>query len=374
MKKEIAKADFILVVLFAGIILSGTCFFGATVISSQISGESREAIKEEYDLGALNPFLDAVYGNTDVKNVIDNVSYRLFREIDDDNVIVGSNGFVFEIKYEGDGYGYLLDYMGETSFTDEELRTVSENIEKRRQAFEKAGKKYILAVIPNSVRVYSDCLPLHFGKPSKKSRLSQLSAAMVGNDSYIDLTDALTEARADGYVYNNTEDSVNAFGAYVIYRAVAERVNDGTVLYGRDELKFYTHLTSGRSVVRRAGVPEIVKNRTVSYTDDYKLTFSVGSSGSDSHVYTKAKYGYLRGVSGKSFIVAVDSDTVYQLMPFFSNTYRYVSYVTSVDGRLLEYSGDAVVEFVSERNLAGLLDMTDIESGNYGATGGYEEN
>lgn len=65
---------------------------------------------------------------------------------------------------------------------------------------------------------------------------------------------------------------------------------------------------------------------------------------------------------------------VYKFMPFFSNTYRYVSYVTSVDGRLLEYSGDAVVEFVSERNLAGLLDMTDIESGNYGATGGYEEN
>lgn len=361
MKKEIVKTDFILVVLFAGIILSGTCFFGATMLSSSIGGEETVAANGEYELGILEPVFNAVYGNKAIQNVVGNVSYKLCREINDDNVIVGRNGFLFEVRYEGDGYDYLRDYMGENGFTDEELRTVSENIEQRRLAFEKVGKKYIIAVIPTSVRVYSDCLPLHFGKPSERSRLSRLSAVMADNDAYMDLTDALKAARAKGYVYNNTEDSVNALGAYAIYRAIEDRISDGTALYGEDELQFYTHLTPGRSVARRAGASGIVKNRTVSYTDDYKMTFSVGSLSGSSHIYTQTKRNFLWGVRQKSFIVAVDSDNVYRFMPFFSNTYRNVLYVDSVDGSLLGYKGDTVVEFVSERNLYELLDIAETE-------------
>lgn len=376
MKKEISKTDFVLVILFIGIILSGTCFFGTTMFSSYIQDENREVVADEADPGFLGPFFDAVYDNKDVKKLISNISYSFFREISDENVIAGSNGFVFEIKYEGDGYDYLRDYMGEISFSNDELITIAENIERRRDALEKAGKRYIIVVVPTSMRVYDDCLPLHYGKPSKNSRLSQLSAVMVYSDSYIDLTDALTLAKTKGYVYNNTEDSINALGAYTIYRAVEEKVNDGAVLCGEKELKFYTHLTPGKSVVRRAGASDIVKNRTVSYTDDYRLTFNIESSGGGTQVYTRTKPGYAVGGNGKSFIVAVDSEIdIYRLMPFFSNAYRNVSYVHSVDDSIFGCSGDTVVEFVSERNLSSLLDMADIDYDNYrDVTGEYEEN
>lgn len=376
MKIEFSNVDFILVVLFAGIILSGTCFFGATLFASYVQDDNREVVAEESELGILGPILDAVYDNEDVKNIISNISYNFLREINDENVIAGSDGFVFEIRYEGDGYDYLRDYMGEMSFSNDELITIAENIEKRRNAFEKAGKRYIIAVVPTSLRVYNDCLPLHYGKPSQSSRLSQLSAVMAYNDSYIDLTDALTLAKVQGYVFNNTEDSINALGAYTIYRAIEEKVNDGAVLCGEDELKFYTHLTNGRSVVRRAGASDIVKNRTVSYTDAYKLIFNIESSGGGTQVYTRTKPGYAVGGNRKSFVVAVDSEIdIYRLMPFFSNAYRNVSYVYSVDDSIFGCGGDTVVEFVSERNLGSLLDMAEIDYDNYrDVTGDYEEN
>ena len=359
MKRSFSKKDFILTVLFVGIVLSGTLFFGITMRSDQLHGDVNDSVIGEHDTGVFEPVYRAVYGNSELDDIIKKVSYALFHEIENENFIVGSDGFIFEIR--SDDYDYLLDYMGETPFSDEELQTIASNIGNRRQMFENAGKRYILAVIPNSVRIYSDCLPLHYGKPSDNSRLSQLSTLMGSDPSYIDLTRALTEAKSRGYVYNNTEDSVNALGAYVIYRAVADRINDGAVLCGEEDLRFYTHLTPGKSATRRAGVADIVKNRTVSYTDDYKLTFKVGSRDGDPLVYTQTKRNFVADVSGESLVIAVDPDAgMYQLMPFFSNAYGYVTYVSSVSGMTVGYGGDTVIEFVTERNLASLIDMNDI--------------
>lgn len=56
MKRSFSKKDFILTVLFVGIVLSGTLFLGITMLSDQLNGDVNYSVIGENVQVFLNPF------------------------------------------------------------------------------------------------------------------------------------------------------------------------------------------------------------------------------------------------------------------------------------------------------------------------------
>ena len=83
-------------------------------------------------------------------------------------------------------------------------------------------------------------------------------------------------------MYNNTENSINAYGAYCIYNTavskfLADTGREVDRIY-RDDIDFYTRLTDGRGIAALSGLERTIENRTVSLTDsapkNYQVTYS----------------------------------------------------------------------------------------------------
>ena len=82
MKKQ-DHINFITVVLFFGVIVSLMIYFGISAIL--------------HTGGGIGGRLDnAIYENGRLNEIITELNFKLFKHVGDDNVIVGSDGFLFE--------------------------------------------------------------------------------------------------------------------------------------------------------------------------------------------------------------------------------------------------------------------------------------
>ena len=335
--------NFITVLMFLGIIGTFTVFFGITALTN--SGDIYEFEKE------LN---SAVYENEDLKNAITELNFKIFHRVDNDNVIVGADGFLFEHTDEKSGYGYLLDYQGELAFSEAELEKIKSNIELRRSAYESAGCEYLLVVIPNSQTVYSENMPFYYGAMSDSRRLSVLSEylSQSGTDCFFDVTSELLAAKKEGLQYNNTENSLNALGAYTVYSAIIDRLGaeKEVVLSPSD---FYRHLDTGRAVARSAKIEHIVYNKTVS------LSLKIDPRYEVSHQYENFKITTMKG-SDVSVLVEYGNEwNRVILQPYLSNTFGTVAYKYGY--KFSEFANseakpDTVIQIVCENELDTLFD------------------
>ena len=165
----------------------------------------------------------------------------------------------------------------------------------------------------------------------------------------------------DLVMYNNTENSINAYGAYCIYNtAVTKMLADtGKVVdrIHRDEIEFFTRITDGRVIAQRAGLARTIKNRTISVpdgmTDGYEVVYS------NKNLITTKRTGVYPSNTRECVVVECTNDwDRIQLMPYFSNTFDTVNY----RGRLLTHPSLAVnegatvvIQIIHESELADLL-------------------
>lgn len=135
-------------------------------------------------------------------------------------VIFGKNNFLFNKAAEN--YDYISDFRGEIPYSEDELDRIYNALNKRRIAYANNGVDYFAVIIPNSQTVYPEYMPSEYGTLSGNTRLRQLSEYLTekGNINFIDLTEILTEAKDQGQLYNNTENSLNALGAYYAYTGI----------------------------------------------------------------------------------------------------------------------------------------------------------
>lgn len=341
MKKQ-NHLNFITVLLFFGIIGTFSVFFGITALtnSSDIYGFEK----------ALNA---AVYEDEKLNNAITELNFKIFRRVDNNNVIVGTDGFLFEHTDEENGYGYLLDYQGELAFSDAELEKIKNNIELRRSAYESAGCEYLLVVIPNSQTVYSEKMPFYYGEMSDARRLAALSSYLSQNgiDCFFDVTPMLVAAKRDGLQYNNTENSLNALGAYTVYSAIVDKLGEEKRI-SLSPSDFYSHIDTGRAVAREAGLEHIVPNKTVS------LSLKIDQKYAVAHQYENLKIISMNG--GPSVLIEYSDEwNRIVLQPYISNTFGTVAYKSGY--KFSEFANsltkpNTVVQIVCESELDTLLD------------------
>lgn len=366
-KKESPLFHLIVVAAFIGILLTGAIFYitTATLGGNGVVAEScydGSTFEGDGPFAAINR---AVYQNTATLEQVREYQYRLFDVVHDKNVIAGKNNFLFEVQDTENDYNFLRDYLGEDRFTEQESAAILDLLQRRQQMYAARGAEYLLVILPNAQTVYSENMPSYLGE-IRETRLDALDAYLLANgfENFANLTDELISYKAEGQLYNNTENSLNALGMYYTFRCVCDRFADElmakTRILSRRELSFYYHLTTGKAVARRAGLAEVVSNRTVSLSNTTKLNY-----------YKRAQSGYATETTALPFegnygavetpsLLLQFSDTWESLQaePFFSNTFSHVTYQTNLADNAEIYETaepHVVIQFVYENQLSWLL-------------------
>lgn len=324
--------DFLTIVLFFGVLLSLTVYVG---IGAFIDSRG-EHEKNESEL-----FADSFYTDENLNYFIRYIDYKFFRHTGTENILIGNDDWIFETIRAENGYNYLLDHIGEASFSQDELVRIKTNLEREKAYYQGRGVDYMVVIIPNSMSVCEDKIPAFLGARSENARLSTLSGYLSGEIAYIDPTERLKADCSIETPYNNTENSINAYGAYSIYSTVMERINDirGESLecLRYEDITFSVRMTDGKTAATSAGLEKIVQNRTVSLTDE--MTGSYDITDRSWNCFTTVKKNTELGSPTLLLKLSNEWDRI-QLMPFFSNTFDKVFYE----------NGDIDLVFVTEKH------------------------
>lgn len=313
----------------------------------------------------IERFNRAVLQNKASQESIKEAEYRLLGVVQSDNVIAGKNDFLFEITDKKTGYNYLDDYQGKLHFTNEEKRLILKELRRRTSHYSARGADYLLIIVPNAQTVYSENMPNYIGDIAARTRLDDLDAYLRGHrfNNYLNLTDALMAAKSDGALYHNTENALSSLGLYHLYCAVSEQISPdlrGTDIISRDTLTFHTYDTQGRRLAKEAGLSEVIKNHTVTLTndrlDDY-ATMLV--SGYISKTERLPEDGTALAPDAPSLLLQF-SDAGSRLLaePYFSCTFDYVTYQSNLFNSDYFYgiaAPDLVIQVVYEYELSSFL-------------------
>ncbi len=367
MKKEHPLYQLIVMTAFIGILLTGAIFFVTNAVFEQKTTVAQSC----YDGSVIEGntpedyFARAVYQNATSQKMIREYQYRLFGIINERNVLVGKNDFLFETQNEENGYNYLEDYFGRLAFTAEESATILGNLKERKQAYAQKGVEYLLVILPNSQTVYSENMPTYLGDIGT-TRLDRLESYLLsgGFSDFVNLTDELVACKQYGTLYNNTENSLNSLGFYYTYLCVCRRFQptamSNTLTISRGDLSFYQYLTTGKATARRAGIADVAKNLTVSLSNSTKLKYYVQQTGGrTTQTIMKAPFDSPDIYNTPTLLLQFSSAWERaQLEPFFSNTFLHVTYQTDLadDPVIFEQTApDVVIQFIHENELSMLL-------------------
>ena len=349
------RIQFLIVVVFVGILLSITLYLGLDGLPRVISDTDPG---ERSDLG----FNGAFHTDASIQSFVKYCDYKFFRHIESEKIIIGKEDWLFETVRADNGYDYLLDYVGGCPYSEDQMAQFAHTVSLRRKACAERDAEYLLVIIPNSMTAVSDCLPAHIGKQSENTRMTKLVAYLEsrGETSVLDLRGTMTRSVNEEVLFNNTEDSINAYGAYSVYDAVMTELSKmgqsvGECRLNRSSIQFFTHHTEGKGVARKAGLERVILNRTVSLSetmaDQYRMAEITEHCAS-----TEMSEGPRN--SQRLVIECSNEWDKIQLMPYFSNTFETVVYENSIgDGvSALDYhKGDVLIQVIHESELDLLL-------------------
>ena len=342
-------------VLFLGIILSCTIFFGVSYV---LDLDSDNAFFD------VNDFDSRFYENDDIRSIVTFCDYTFFKKVNNENLIVGYDDFLFEI--ERDGYNFIEDFVGNLSFSENELDVITSNLQLRQKVYKDMGIEYVVAVIPNLQSVYSEKMPFFFNGGSERTRLVQLSEHIASNTDimFVDATSIFKRIKNNYPVYNNTENTINPLGAYFLYkeifRVLPQPYTEQAVLLENYIDGISLHLTKGRELAVLSGVDSIVMNRTLSIHSKIPYMYeTVEEFGNASITHIRREYmdGYLDAPS--IMIEYTNEWDKLQLTPYFSNTFSNVVYKRNYNynSRVIKNNDvTCVIQIVRECELDSFLD------------------
>jgi hypothetical protein len=152
--------------------------------------------------------------------------YYLFNTSSSDDVIVGDDGWLFYVGHENNDEDPLADYEGTNLYTIDELEIIAENMINARDFLASQGKEFVITMIPNKSRVYSEYMPDMCGDVSQECRLNQVYQYLSENTDltivspYNDIV-AYKEAHPETQLYFKYDTHWNNFGAYVAAQSIS---------------------------------------------------------------------------------------------------------------------------------------------------------
>lgn len=152
--------------------------------------------------------------------------YYLFNTSSSDDVIVGDKGWLFYVGHENNDEDPLADYEGTNLYSIDELEIIAENMTNARDFLASQGKEFVVTIIPNKSRVYSEYMPDMCGDVSQECRLNQVYQYLSDNTDltivspYNDIV-SYKEAHPETQLYFKYDTHWNNFGAYVAAQSIS---------------------------------------------------------------------------------------------------------------------------------------------------------
>lgn len=365
MEKEKSIYHLLITALFIGILLSFSLFYlicsvyehDHNVADACIDGTVIEG--EDF----LSRFERAVYQNQPSLTRIREYNYLFFHTVNDPNVIVGSNDFLFTIQDEEYEYYYLDDYLGECSFNEQELSAILALLEARKQSYAERGSEYLLVVLPNAQTVYTENTPAYLGG-IEQTRLTRLNDYLATNgfDNVLDMTDDLIAYKDEGPLYNNTENSLTSLGLYRTHLSVCEYLSEhsNTVVPIPTHYEFYTYRTTGKSIAQSADLEDTVSNLTVSLANTNVRGYQTVYQSNYASKTVLDDQDHPLGAEETPSILLQFPGSWEQLQsePFFSNVFSEVTYQDNWyddPEAFAQAEPKIVIQFVYEYQLSALL-------------------
>lgn len=152
--------------------------------------------------------------------------YYLFNTSSSDDVIVGDKGWLFYVGHENNDEDPLADYEGTNLYSIDELEIIAENMTNARDFLASQGKEFVVTIIPNKSRVYSEYMPDMCGDVSQECRLNQVYQYLSENTDltivspYNDIV-SYKEVHPETQLYFKYDTHWNNFGAYVAAQSIS---------------------------------------------------------------------------------------------------------------------------------------------------------
>ena len=223
-----APAIIVLFVVFSGFIVN--CFYSNTfLLDNRPLAQKPDKLTSAFAQDFEKYYNDTFAGRKKLVKKFSKIKLKL--GLDTGFTINGLDGWMFyDSAKVPDGYT-LVDYYGEISFTPEEEKQMAEGMQKAKDFYAKRGIDYVIAVVPNKEGLYSEYMPLRMQKArvSDESRTDRAItyAQKHTNVAIINWREALKEAKTivPHALYYRKDSHWNNIGAYVAYKALADKLN-----------------------------------------------------------------------------------------------------------------------------------------------------
>ena len=351
-----------IIIVFSGILLT---FLTLMLFNTSYGIKTQDSFfdGEEHDGLFFMSLSEIFYKNTELNRNVSQLEFALFSKVNGNSVIIGEDGYLFEVKNESTGYNFWKDCSGSLSFTRQQSAEIADAIKQTTEYYRSMGIDYYIAVIPNSQTVYHRKLPKEIIVPGEPSRRMNLLIALEshGIKNYIDTTINL-ERHADDYIlFNNTENSPTPLGAYFAYVEICKRLTaDGhsLLLIEEDSIRYQVHLTKSRQLAHLAGVSEHIENVTVSLTSGMKKYFITSESGNS--IITKSTL-YPVGSNGPRALISTAPDNDSSAFTFFfaSSFGECMTEISSevTPDKLREFAPQIYIQIIHEKELGQIKEL-----------------
>ena len=298
-----------------------------------LSGECTDEIRDYFDKYII--FYD-LPGEHIAARLDSNISYFLTGNIDSQQVVTGKNKWLFyKSSIDADP---IEDYIGESRYTDEEMKAVLDEAGGIQQYWKKNGTKFLYIVPANKENIYYEYMPDDIKRISSTSRSDCIIEFLHENGINIINLKPILLSEKENPVYQNKElyykydTHWNQLGAYIGVDQIVKGFGEKTVELksdGIDTRLLDDHLSADRGLAEMAGLRWFLKDEEdysiqANPNIDYKyIEKEINQQGNAIIKNDKAVYNKTILVIGDSFRIA--------MIPSLSRYYSKVIVITGND-------------------------------------------
>lgn len=299
---------------------------------------------------------DFITDNFPYKNQIaqinGSVNKDVFRDNPSEKTILGKDGWLF---FKGETGNSLAQYKGVAKFSEEELQIITDNICATRDYLEERGAKFILYIVPNKERVYSEYMPDSIKVADSVCNTDQL-IEYIRNNTNIEMIwiyDELMDYKnnnPDTPIYYYYDTHWNNLGAYVGTKALCEKI--GAKI---QDVTFEQINNSSYDLANQAGLRLSLDGKDVDYSptnlsNDYEIEVDDIDG---SFIYHNT------GKDERRLMIERDSFVI-GMRQYIGNTFNesYMVHRNIFDKQMIsDFNPDVFVYEICEREITKLLDL-----------------
>ncbi|MDO4466643.1 MAG: hypothetical protein Q4C49_06500 [Bacillota bacterium] len=300
-----------------------------------------EIERKEDDKDLLQVFSDNLAGKEEGAKLASSISKATsgMTYIESTQVLLGKDDWLF-YKREDDG-NPLGDYEGAFRYTEEELLTFSQKLERDQEIFNSLGCEFLVLTAPNKSNVYFEYMPDTIPRQSNLSSVDQLFDYLQTNSSIraINTKPALIQAKDLGQVYYSTDTHFNRQGAFIAVQELFKTIE------GREGQPFssarftVTNEHFSGDLATLANMNDIFQNDTFYEFDPTSVDLSF--------------------VSDKKVLIIGDSfgEAMYPVLAHYFQDVHFHHVLQFTTDMIAEYQPDIVVWEVVERQAQRYLEV-----------------